>query len=54
MRRYELLTADGKTITWPGEDAINAAERAADCLRVTIVAWRELRVSIEVGPPEDC
>lgn len=40
--QYELKLANGKSVIWEGEDAINAAKRYVDCHREDIViAWRE-------------
>ena len=40
-----------KSVTGTGETWREAAERAADCLRVTIIAWRHPRVEILIGIP---
>lgn len=49
MKAFELRTDTGKVIRWTGEDGEDAATRAADCLRVTIVAWREPRAVFVAG-----
>ena len=48
---FEFLTEDRKVITWTGETWREAAERAVDCLGVTIIAWRHPRVEIVFGIP---
>ena len=54
QRKYDLLTADNKVIEWTGESGEDAARRAADAKRVTVVAWREPKVSLQVGTPANC
>jgi hypothetical protein len=50
---YELKLSDGKTARWEGTSGENAAQRCADALRVSVVAWREPRAQLLVGPPAD-
>jgi hypothetical protein len=45
---YEIKLANGKIVEWPGIDGPTAAARAADCLGVTVVAWRQSQ--LYVGP----
>lgn len=52
MRTYEIKLASGKVVTWQGRDGVDACKSAADCLRETVVAWREPRAAIHVGIPE--
>lgn len=51
LYEYELKTDTGKVIRWPGRDEEDAARRAADCLRVTVVATRPVRHGLFVGAP---
>jgi hypothetical protein len=48
---FELLTSERKVVTWEGATWEEAARRAADCLNVTIIAWRTPRVELVIGIP---
>lgn len=42
--QFDLKLANGKTVTWSGEDGENAARRYVDCHRDdAVVAWRNAR-----------
>jgi hypothetical protein len=45
---YELRLQGGRVVTWTGHDGADAAMRAAECLGVTVLAWRYPRFYI--GP----
>jgi hypothetical protein len=52
--RYELKLADGRVVTWLGRGWEDAASRYVDCHRTAVVvAWREPRIQIRVGPPTE-
>lgn len=46
-RVYEIKLTDGRIVEWPGSDGPNACARAADCLGVGVVAWRERPATVE-------
>lgn len=49
MRTFELMTGDGDVVRWSGDSGEDAAARAADCLRVSVVAWRNPPVEFVPG-----
>jgi len=48
---YELKLEGGTVARWEGTSGEDAAERYADAHRVTVIAWREPRVQLNVGCP---
>jgi hypothetical protein len=45
---YEVKLEDGRIVTWSGEDGPDACARAADCLGVAAIAWREEPATVAV------
>lgn len=52
-RPFELKTDTGKVLRWNGRDGLDASRRCAEAKQVTIVAFREPRVTLLVGGPTD-
>ena len=50
IHEYELKLDTGKIVTWTGTSGEDAAMRAADCLKVTVVAWRYPETYVGPGP----
>ena len=49
QEEYELKLANGKVVTWVGQDGPDAAFRYADCHHdTTVVAWRTPRYQVRV------
>ena len=49
MREFDVLTDTRKVYRAVGETGEDACERVADLKRVTVIAWREPRVQLNVG-----